>query len=87
MLDVFRLQYVLARLVDAGILKECEQVCTLVFYTFQLFIHTMNDDRTYDHKIPERVDMKKYLAFFREKCELSPFCPRIILFRDSFRYL
>ncbi len=32
----------------------------------------MNDDRTYDHKIPDRVDMKKYLAFFREKCELSP---------------
>ncbi len=38
-LHVFRLQYVLARLVDAGILKECEQVCTLVFYTFQ-FIYT-----------------------------------------------
>ncbi len=88
MLHVFRLQYVLARLVDAGILKECEQVCTLVFYTFQ-FIYTYIPWMMIEHMIINSREgwHEKVPLVFSRKCELSPIAREVFLFRDSFRYL
>jgi hypothetical protein len=47
----------------------------------------MNDDRIYDHKIPERVGTKKSLAFFAKNVYFRPFARYLFCFRDSFRYL
>jgi hypothetical protein len=44
----------------------------------------MNDDRTYDHKIPERVGTKKYLAFFAKNVNFRSFARELFCFATVF---